>query len=102
MVSGRYIGRWRFPIPEMKLELLPWLILFLPLFAAVVITLFTQRNRQLSAVLSITAVVVGFLLGVIFVKAAGWTPAVKEVSVNWLDIGELRVDFGLHFDALSL
>ena len=46
----------------MKFEALPWMILFLPLAAAGIITLFTQRNRSLSAQLSVGAVVAGFLL----------------------------------------
>ena len=87
----------------MKLEALPWIILFLPLAAAGIITLFTLQNRQWSARLSVGAVVTGFLLSVVFVFVAGWEPRVREVSVNWLTIGEgLRVDFGLHFDPLSL
>jgi NADH-quinone oxidoreductase subunit L len=91
-----------FPSQLMKLEALPWLILFLPLLAAAVITLFTQRDRKLSAALSVGAVVAGFILSVMFVKIAGWQPANPEVAVNWLSVGELKVDFGLHFDPLSL
>jgi len=86
----------------MHLALLPWIILFLPLAAAAVITLFTLRNRQVSATLSVGAVVAGFILSVIFVKMAGWQPATSEVSANWLTVGPLKVDFGLHFDAMSL
>jgi len=86
----------------MKLALLPWIILFLPLGAAAVITLFTQRNRQVSATLSVGAVVAGFILSVIFVKMVGWQPATSEVAVNWLSVGPLQVDFGLHFDPMSL
>jgi NADH-quinone oxidoreductase subunit L len=86
----------------MNLSFLPWIILFLPLGAAAVITLFTQRNRQVSATLSVGAVVVGFILSVIFVKASGWQPATSEVAANWLSVGPLQVDFGLHFDPLSL
>jgi NADH-quinone oxidoreductase subunit L len=86
----------------MKLALLPWLILFLPLGAAVVITLFTQRNRQVSATLSVGAVVMGFILSLMFVGMAGWQPATADVAVNWLSVGPLQVDFGLHFDPLSL
>ena len=44
----------------MKLEALPWLILFLPLLAAGIITLFTLRDRKLSATLSIGAVLISF------------------------------------------
>jgi NADH-quinone oxidoreductase subunit L len=85
----------------MHLDLLPWIILFLPLLAAAVITLFTQHDRKLSAGLSIGAVVAGFVLSVIFIKLNGWGPA-RESSVAWLTIGNLQVDIGLRFDPLSL
>src|SRR5215216_6123711 len=81
---------------------LPWIILFLPLAAAVLITLFTLRNRSASAALSVGAVVTAFILGIIFVSWVGWQPAVRESSVTWLAIGPLVVDFGLRFDTLSL
>ena len=86
----------------MKLELLPWFILFLPLLAAGCITLFTLRNRALSAGLSIGAIVIGFVLSAIFIAANGWTPTPAESVANWLTIGSLHVDFGLKLDALSL
>jgi NADH-quinone oxidoreductase subunit L len=86
----------------MKLEVLPWIILFLPLLSAAVITLFTQRDKKLSAGISVFAVVVSFILTVIFVSAVGWEPAKRELALNWLDIGAFHVDFGLHFDPLSL
>ena len=71
----------------MKLQALPWLILFLPLAAAGIITLFTLRNRSVSAQISVGAVVMGFVLTVIFIAANGWTSG--EVSVTWLSIGDL-------------
>src|ERR1035438_735321 len=86
----------------MTLEGLPWIVLFLPLLAAVLITLFTQRNRELSATLSIGAVVTSFILSVIFRGLAGWEPAVRESSATWLSVGDFQVDFGLRFDPLSL
>jgi NADH-quinone oxidoreductase subunit L len=86
----------------MKLDALPWLILFLPLLAAGIITLFTLHNRRVSAGLSVGAVVAGFILSVIFVSANGWEKPAWEVAVNWLSVGDLHVDFGLHFDSLSL
>jgi NADH-quinone oxidoreductase subunit L len=84
----------------MMLSIIPWLILFLPLAAAVGITLFTLKDRDLSAKLSIGAIVTGFVLSLILIKAGGWAP--RELSVNWLDVGNLRVDFGLKLDVLSL
>ncbi len=86
----------------MKLEVLPWLILFLPLLAAGVITLFTLKNRVVSARLSIGAVVAGFVLSVLFIKLNGFHPEPKELLANWLSVGDLRVGFGLRLDPLSL
>jgi NADH-quinone oxidoreductase subunit L len=86
----------------MKLESLPWLILFLPLLAATVITLFTLRYRTTSALLSISAIVTGFVLTIVFIANNGWTPTPSELTTNWLSIGNLNIDFGLKLDALSL
>src|SRR5690349_2143431 len=84
----------------MKLEALTWLILFLPLLAAGIITLFTLRNKAVSATLSIGAICAGFVLTLALIKLGGWDA--RELSVNWLSIGSLNVDFGLKLDALSL
>ncbi len=86
----------------MKNEALPWLILFLPLLATAVITLFTLRYRTASALLSIGAIVTGFVLTVVFIANNGWTPTPSELTANWLTVGNLSVDFGLKLDALSL
>ena len=86
----------------MNLEALPWLILFLPLLATVAITLFTLRCRTTSALLSIGAIVAGFILTVCFIATNGWAPAHSELAINWLSIGNLNIDFGLKLDALSL
>ncbi len=85
----------------MKYEILPWLILFLPLLATAVITLFTLRCKTTSSLISIGAVVAGFILTVIFISANGFHIN-AETSTNWLSIGDLHVDFGLKLDALSL
>jgi NADH-quinone oxidoreductase subunit L len=81
---------------------LPWIILFLPLLAAALITLFTRRQRALSAGLSIGAVLAGFVLGIVFVGSEGWRPPTPESAVTWLVVDRLQVDFGLRLDALSL
>ena len=80
---------------------LPWTILLLPLVACVLITLFTHHDRKLSAGLSIAAVVSGFILSIAFIGATHWQPS-RESAVTWLELGEFQVDFGLHFDPLSL
>ena len=84
----------------MKLEALLWLILFLPLVAAGLITLFTLRNKAVSATLSVGAVVLSFLASAYCYRVAGLST--HEFSVNWLDLGGLQVDFGLRLDPLSL
>ena len=84
----------------MKLEALPWLILFLPLLAAGIITLFTLADKKVSATLSITAIATGFALTLAFILANGFSGG--ETAINWLSIGSLNVDFGLRLDALSL
>src|ERR1051326_1330556 len=81
---------------------LPWLILFLPLGAAALIALFTRGDRKVSAGLSTGAVIAGFVLGMVFVAAAGWSPAEPELRATWLAVGNLQVDFGLRLDRLSL
>jgi NADH-quinone oxidoreductase subunit L len=85
----------------MKYELFPWLILFLPLLATAVITLFTLRCKTTSSLISIGAVVAGFVMTVIFVNANGIHFS-GETAANWLSIGDLNVDFGLKLDALSM
>jgi len=85
----------------MKNELLPWLILFLPLLSVAVITLFTLRSKTVSSLISIGAVAAGFVLTCLFVNANGIHFS-GETSVNWLTIGGLNVDFGLKLDALSM
>src|SRR6267142_620013 len=86
----------------MKYEILPSIILFLPLLAAAVITLFTLRCKTTSSLISIGAIVVGFVLSLVFINANGWHPAQSESVVNWMSIGDLHVDFGLKLDALSM
>ena len=96
----RFIRCSLFLFQPMNYVILHWLILFLPLLATAAITLFTLRQRTASALLSIGAIVAGFILTIVFVAANGWSGG--ESTVNWLTIGNLHVDFGLKLDALSL
>lgn len=85
----------------MKFENLPWLILFLPLFSAAVITLLTLRSKTVSSLISIGTVVAGFVMTCLFVNANGIHFS-GESAVNWLSIGNFSVDIGLKLDALSM
>src|SRR5580658_5529869 len=90
----------------MQNEILPWLTLFLPLFAAVFITLFTLRSKAVSSLISIGAIVAGFIMTIVFINANGWHPSggptPGESIREWFSIGDLHVDLGLKLDALSL
>jgi NADH-quinone oxidoreductase subunit L len=87
----------------MRLEYisLAWWVLFLPLFSAAFITLFALRSRLISSLISIGAIVAGFIMTLVFIQANGFHVNV-ETTVNWLTIGSLNVDLGLKLDALSL
>ncbi|HEY2952956.1 MAG TPA: NADH-quinone oxidoreductase subunit L [Verrucomicrobiae bacterium] len=86
----------------MTLEQFPWLILFLPLLAAVVITLFTQRDGKFSAQLSIAAVALSFAVSLLTFFLYRETTKAAETSVDWLAVGPLKIELGLRLDPLSL
>src|SRR5438874_295866 len=75
-----------------------WLILFAPLFSAIVITLFTQRSRTFSAAVSILAVLASFAGAcVIFAGKDGSAAALTGIDFP----GSLTVPFGFVLDNLS-
>ncbi len=79
---------------------LPWIILFLPLASAAVITLFTQKKPGLSAAISVGAIAASFVLALaVFANAGGQT---ADLKVNWLTVDNLQIDFGIRLDPLSL
>src|SRR5262245_15244990 len=86
----------------MTLEQFPWLILLLPLLAAVVITLFTRRDGKFSAQLSIAAVVLSFLVSLLTYFLYRDTSKAAETSIEWLAVGTLKIELGLRLDPLSL
>jgi NADH-quinone oxidoreductase subunit L len=91
---------------DFKPEDIAWIILFLPLLAAAAIGLFTRRDGKFSAQISITAVALTFLVscGVFLMlqEPLKLTPYVEPVPMNWLNIGDLKVNIGLRLDPLSL
>ena len=81
---------------------LPWLILFLPLLSAVLITLFTQKDPRFSALLSVGAIFISLLLSIsLFVDSMAHAPP-EDISLSWLRVGHLSIHFGMHFDPMSL
>ena len=83
---------------------LPWIILFTPLLSAALIILFTQRWRNLSAGISIAAVLVSLAASIqVFLDAAPDTATAFQLP--WLDFRALGFDFqapiGITIDGLS-
>jgi len=76
--------------------------LFLPLAAAGAITLFTLANRELSARLSIGAIVAGFWLSGMLLFDTHLSEQPQESVFQWLAVGGINIDFGLHLDRLGL
>jgi NADH-quinone oxidoreductase subunit L len=74
----------------------PWIVLLAPLIAAVIITLVTDRFKKLSSYLSVAAVAVSFLFSLtIFFGPDG------SESVNWINLGEFKIQLGYVIDELS-
>jgi NADH-quinone oxidoreductase subunit L len=77
---------------------LPWFILLLPFFAAVVIVLFTKSFPGLSSFISVAAVLASFV-GSCIVFA---TPNIQTLELTWLDLRPvLYVPLGFVLDELT-
>jgi NADH-quinone oxidoreductase subunit L len=93
---------------ELKLTL-AMVVLFLPLLAAVSIGLGARRWRGLSAGLSLGASAIAFVCSLIlFIKfhgaPSGIVPATDAAfnGIQWLHLGDFKVDFAALIDPLSL
>jgi NADH-quinone oxidoreductase subunit L len=87
----------------MNLEnILPWVVLLLPLGAAVGITLFTRRDGRMSAQLSIAAIVISFVLSLLLFGLFRGKDQVETKALEWLSVGPVSVSFGITLDPLSL
>src|SRR4029078_650930 len=82
----------------MFMSVIPWLVLLVPLAAAVVIALVTRRAAGLSAFISVVAVSISFICScVVFAK-----PETRAAEILWIDFGALlRVAVGFTVDSLS-
>ncbi len=79
-------------------SLLPWYVLLLPLISAGAITLFTRRAKNLSALISVTAVLASFVCScLIFAE-----PGISSRSLNWINLHAVfSVPIGFTLDPLS-
>lgn len=79
-----------------------WVILFAPLLAAALITLFTRRSQGLSAALSIGAILIGFGCVLQLFAALGSGQALSPTPIQWLNVGPVHIEIGATVDRLSL
>ncbi len=80
------------------IDALPWLILFLPLAAALVIVLLTNRSQRTSSTISVATVWVCFLGSCILF----FTTKVNPTAFRWLSLSPvLDIPFGFVLDRLS-
>jgi NADH-quinone oxidoreductase subunit L len=77
-------------------------ILFLPLIAAAVITLLTRRNPAVSAYISIAGIAASFLLTLGLYFRLGDQTALNVAPIEWLAVGDLKVEIGFLVDRLSV
>ena len=78
--------------------ILPWIILLTPLSSAVIITLFTQRLRNVSAAISVFAVLGSFACSCLIFTQSD----ISAPEFTWIDFGGVfKVPFGFVLDNLS-
>ncbi len=98
----------------MNPELLPWIILLLPLTSAVVISLFTRGSKGLSAGISVGAIATAFVASVIlFAKTGGGSLLGPLLNLEWINlqvpgltgeassVQDIIINFGFKIDGLS-
>ncbi|MBI1976748.1 MAG: NADH-quinone oxidoreductase subunit L [Candidatus Omnitrophica bacterium] len=88
----------------MVIVALPWMILFSPLAACVLITLFFLRSRVMSAGLAIASILISFAAtaAVFFQLRNNSLINAFEQSFAWIRMGPLAIDFGAILDPLSV
>ncbi len=80
-----------------------WILLFLPLSAALGIAFAARQNRKLSARLSLGAIGIAFLISVwLFIQHLLNGGASVESALTWLAAGPLQIRFGVRLDSLSV
>ena len=89
---------------DTKLKLILALVILLgPLASAVLISLFTKRQKALSAGLSVGAVTLSLICSlVLFVKFHGVKIEIVPTGLQWLQIPGFTIDLGVLIDPLSL
>ena len=83
-------------------ELFSWFVLLMPLAAAVTISLFLKERAELSARISIAAIVIPFWLSCLMLLDPDPIKHSIEIGFNWLSVDNFQVDFGFRLDRLTV
>jgi NADH-quinone oxidoreductase subunit L len=83
-------------------EFLAWSVLFLPLVSVGAITIFTRNNAARSGAISIAAVVLSLIFGLILFGFLPESEMGSPLAVRWLWVGDFQANIGLRLDHLSL
>ena len=75
---------------------MPWVLLFLPLIAAVANQLYLKRNAYIASLVSVGSSVVTFLTALSLLKSTG-----SPDPLHWISIGGFHLDIGIKLDQLS-
>lgn len=84
--------------------LLGFLVVFMPLLAFIIIVSFTRKFRMTSAIVSISAIFVSFILSCIILFLRINNANVHEIieyNLPWLYIGKLNLNFGILINNLT-
>lgn len=80
---------------------LAWWVLFTPLIAFVIISLFTWPYRKLSGWITVTAIGISAVLSIIVLTRVIADPGPHEFVWHWLSVGPVNIDFGMLLDPLA-
>ncbi len=81
----------------------PWIILFSPFVATLLICLFSMKAPKLASALAVTGILVSFAFSAflfIFHSQNHFLPV--ESSITWINVAGFRADFGYLLDELSI
>jgi len=73
----------------------------MPFLAFLIITAFTKKYRMLSAVISITAVFISFILALSILYLQLCAPSNYEHNIPWLYLGKMQISIGIILNQLS-
>ncbi len=81
----------------------PWIILFSPFVAMILILFFSMKRPRLAGVLAVTGILISLALSVfLFIFHSQNTLMPAESTYSWIRIAGLEINFGFLIDPLSI